>query len=172
MLDYIAITLNTSSTMKAFDKVKNLLIRVRGMMGVPLVCVLRHKLISKDKDEDLPSGEEDTKYTSVDMEVTACAPILSDNANCNQEYDVLKTNGLFVPSFLTDSKKFWSILSVCFGTSSAWQHVKNFAALQNGCQAWWTLNNHIFGAGKVNTMCSDILTTLKTLHYGGDCKNF
>jgi hypothetical protein len=109
---------------------------------------------------------------SVDMETMAQAPILSDNTSYDQEYDTLEDHGPFVPSFLTDTKKVWSILLACFGLSSAWQHVKKFAAKQNGRQAWRTLHNHFFGGDKVNTMVSNILSTLKSLHYSGDRKNF
>ncbi len=147
---------------------KNLPTRVRGVTGVPLDYVIRILLISEDEDDEPPFGEEDTKYTFVDMETTVCAPILSDDTDYDQEYDA----GPFVPSFLTDTKKVWSILLACVGLSSMWQHVKKFAAQQNGCQAWRTLHNHLFGGDKVNTMCSDILLTLKNLHYSGDCKNF
>ncbi len=38
------------------------------------------------------------------MDVTARAPILTENANYTQDYHALKTIGPFVPSFLTDSK--------------------------------------------------------------------
>jgi hypothetical protein len=168
--EYTPLTLNASSAMKVFNKVKNLLTHVHGMTGIPLV--VRIQLISKDKDEDPPFGEKDTMYTSVDMETTARAPILSDNANYDQEYDDLEAYGPFVPSFLTDTKKVWSILLTCFGISSAWQHVKKFAAQQNGRQAWRTLHNHFFGGNKINTMCFDILSTLKSLHYSGNNKNF
>ncbi len=99
-------------------------------------------------------------------------PILSDDTNYDQEYDELKAHGPCVPSFLTDTKKVWSILLACFSISSTWQHVKKFAAQQNGRQPWRTLHNHCFGGDKVNIMCSDILLTLKSLHYSGDRKNF
>jgi hypothetical protein len=98
---------------------KNFLARVCGMTGVPLVYVIRILLIPEDEDNNPPFGEEDTKYTSADMETTACAPILSDNANYEQEYDALEAHGPFVPLFLTDTKKVWSILLACFGLSSA-----------------------------------------------------
>ena len=52
------------------------------------------------------------------------------------------------------------------------QHVKKFADQQNGRQAWHTLYDHFFGGDKVNTMVANVLSTLKALHYGGDCKNF
>ncbi len=125
-----------------------------------------------DENDDPPFGDEDTKYTSIDMEMMAHAPILSDDTNYKEEYETLKAHGPFVPSFLTNTKKVWSILLACFCLSSAWQHVKKFAAQQNGCQAWCTLQNHFFGGDKVNTMVSDILLTLKSLHYSGDRKNF
>ncbi len=60
---------------------KNLLTRERGMMGVPLGYVIRIQLISDDEGDDPPFGEEDTKYTSVDMERSARAPIFSNNTN-------------------------------------------------------------------------------------------
>jgi hypothetical protein len=43
-----------------------------------------------------------------------------------------------------------------------------FTAQQNGHQAWQTLHSHFFGGDKVNTICSDILSTLKSLHYAGN----
>jgi hypothetical protein len=125
-------------------------------------------LIPEDKDNDPPFGEENTKYTSADMETTARTPILSDDADCDLEYEDLEAHGPFAPSFLTDTKKAWSILLACFSAASVWQHIKKYAAQQNGHQTWHTLHNHFFGGDKVNTMVSDILTTLKSLHYSGD----
>ncbi len=121
------------------------------MTGVPLVYP--------------PFGDEDTTYTSIDMKTTTRAPILSDNADIyDKDTENLEAYGPFVPTFLTDTKKVWSILLACFGLSSAWQHVKKFASQQNGRQAWRTLRNHFFGGDKVNTMVADILSTLNSLH--------
>jgi hypothetical protein len=103
--EYTPLTLDTSSATKVFDKVKKILARVLGMMGVPLVYVIRILIIPDDENNDPPFGDKDTKYTSVDMETTAHAPILSDIASYEEEYKTLKTHGLFVSSFLTDTKK-------------------------------------------------------------------
>jgi hypothetical protein len=143
------------------------------MTGVPLVYVIRVVLIPEEEKDDHPFGDKDTNYTSIDMETTAHAPILSDNADIHDEDPKsLEAHGPFVPTFLTDTKKVWSILLACFGLSSGWQHVKKFASLQNGRQAWRTLHDHFFGGDKVNTMVTDILSTLKSLHYDGDQRNF
>jgi hypothetical protein len=142
------------------------------MTNVPFVYVIRIWIIPEDKNNDPPFEDEDTKYISIDMETKARAPILSDDADYDQDYDTLKAHGLFVPTFLTDTKKVWSILLAHFCLSSAWQHVKKFAAQKNGPQAWRTLHNHLFGGDKVNTMVSDIFSTLKSLHYSCDRKNF
>ncbi len=142
------------------------------MMGMPLVYVIGVVLIPEDKKDNPPFGEEDTKYTSIDMETTARAPILSDKADYEEEFETLEAYGPFVPTFLTDTKKVWSILLACFGLSSAWQHVKKFSAQQNGHQAWRTIHNHFFGGDKVSAMVSEILLTLKSLHYSGDPNNF
>ncbi len=102
----------------------------------------------------------------------ARAPILSNKADFEKEFETLKAYGPLVPTFLTNTKKVWSILLACFSLSSAWQHVKKFTAQQNRPQAWRTLHDHFFGGDKVSTMVSEILLILKSLRYSGDCKNF
>ncbi len=140
---------------------------------MPLVYVIRVALVLEDENDDPPFGDKESKYTSIDMEMIARAPILSNNADIyGEDSGNLKAHGLFVPTFPTDAKKVWAILLACFGLSSMWQHVKKFANQQNGRQAWRTLHNHFFGGDKVNTMVADILSTLKALHYGGDRRNF
>jgi hypothetical protein len=169
------LTLDTATATKVFDKVKNILAQVCGMTGMPLRYVIRVALIPEQKKDNPPFGGEETKYTSNDMETTARAPILSDDADIFDEDpdpENLEAYGPFIPTFLTDTKKVWSIFLACFGLSNAWQCVKKFASQQNRCQAWHTLYNHFFGVDKVNTMVSDILSTLKSLHYSGDQRNF
>jgi hypothetical protein len=140
---------------------------------MPLMYVIRVALIPEDEKDDPPVGDEDTKYTSIDMETIARAPILSDEADIyNEDLEKLEAYGPFVPTFPTDSKKVWAILLACFGFSSAWQHVKKFASQKNGRQAWCTLHDHFFGGNNVNTMVADILLTLKSLHYSVDQRNF
>jgi hypothetical protein len=140
---------------------------------MPLVYVIRVVLIPEEEKDDPPFGDKDTNYTSIHMKTTACAPILSNDADIyNKDPKNLEAHGPFVPTFLTDTKKVWSILLACFGLSSMWQHVKKFASQQNGHQAWSTLHGHFFGGDKVNTMVADILLTLKSLHYSGDQRNF
>jgi hypothetical protein len=140
---------------------------------VPLLYVIRVAFVPESDDDDPPYGEEDSKYISIYMEMIACTPILSNEAEIYGEDTVdLEANGPFVPTFPMDSKKVWAILLACFGLSSAWQHIKKFTNQQNGRQAWCTLHDHFFGGDKVNTIVADILSTLKALHYGGDWRNF
>ncbi len=140
---------------------------------MPLLYVIRVALVPEDDNDDLAFGDEDSKYISIDMEMIACAPILSDGADAsNKDASDLEANGPFVPTFPGDSKKVWVILLACFGLSSAWQYVKKYANQQNGCQAWCTLHDHFFRGDKVNTMVSDVLSTLKALHYSGNQRNF
>jgi hypothetical protein len=74
-------------------------------------------------------GEEDSKFTSHDNKMTVRFPILTDEADYdNLTYNELEVKGPFTPTFLTDSKKVWSILRVLFLTSGAWQHVTKFTA--------------------------------------------
>jgi hypothetical protein len=135
--------------------------------------VIRVVLIPEDEKDNPPVEDEDTKYTSINMETIARAPILSDEADIyDEDPENLEAYRPFVPSFPTDAKKVWAILLACFGLSSAWQHDKKFASQQNGHQAWHTLHDHFFGGDKVNSMVADILSTLKSLHYSGDRRSF
>jgi hypothetical protein len=150
--EYTLLTLDTATATKVFDKVKTILGRVRGVTGMPLVYVIRVALIPEEEKDDPPFGDEDTKYTSIDMETIARAPILSDEVDIYEEdTENLEAYGPFVPTFLTDTKKVWAILLACFGLSSAWQHVKKFASQKNGRQAWRTLHDHFFAGGTRST---------------------
>ncbi len=105
--DYPSLTLDTSTATKSFDKVRTILGQTRGVTGVPLLYVIRVALVPPDDDDDDPAfGEEDSKYISVDMEMIARAPILSDEADTGDEdTSDLEANGPFVPTFPVDSKK-------------------------------------------------------------------
>jgi hypothetical protein len=102
--------------------------------GVPLLYIIRVALVPPEDDDNDPAfGDEDSKYISIDMEMIAHAPILSDEADTsNKDTSDHEANGPFVPTFPVDSKKVWVILLACFGLSSAWQYVKKFANQQNG----------------------------------------
>ncbi len=113
-------TLDSSSAAKVFEKAKTYLTHVRGVMGVPIVYILRHQLIPEDKDDDTSFRVEDTKYNSIDQETIARASILTNKANYNDEYETLKTNGPFCFCLPHDLKKVWSILHKCFGSAGTW----------------------------------------------------
>jgi hypothetical protein len=170
--EYTAIALDINSAGKAFEKVKTILTRILGVLGVPLVYVIRHVStpdLARDDDE---FGDEDSKYTSHDHEMITRCPIVSDDCDWDLEWDELEVKGPFVPTFLADSKKVCAILHALFSTSSVWQHVKKFTATQDGRQVYRTFHSHFFGADKVNTMVNDILSSLKSMIYQGDRKNW
>jgi hypothetical protein len=115
--EYPLLTLDTSTAMKAFDKVKTISGQTRGVMGVPLLYVIRVALVLPKDDNDNPAfRDEDSKYISIDMEMIARALILSDEADTSDEdTSDLEANGPFVPTFPVDSKKVWVILLACSG---------------------------------------------------------
>jgi hypothetical protein len=144
--EYTLLTLDASTATKVFDKVKTILGQVCDVTGLPLVYVIRVALIPKDEKDDPPVGGKDPKYTFIDMETIAHAPILSDEVDIYKEGpENLKAHGPFVPTFPTNAKKVWAILVACFGLSSMWQHIKKFASQENGRQAWSTHQDHFFG---------------------------
>ena len=176
--NYTAMTLDLASAAEAFEKVKTILTRIRGVLGVPLVYVIRHQPVPEVEERDPEFGGEDDPvtgecmYTSHDHEMITRCPIIANNADWDLEWEELEAQGPFVPSFLTDSKKVWAILHALFSTSSVWQHVKKFTTAQDGRQVYGTLHSHFFGKDKVNTMVNDILLSLKSKIYQGDRKNF
>ena len=57
------LTLDTSTTTKAFDKVRTILGQTRGVMGVPLLYIIRVALVPPEDDNNDPAfGDEDSKY--------------------------------------------------------------------------------------------------------------
>jgi hypothetical protein len=105
--DYPPLTLDTSTATRVFDKVKTLLGRVRGVTGMPLEYVIRVALVPEDENDDPPFGDEESKYISIDMEMIARTPILSNDADIYGGVSGnLKAHGPFVPTFPTDAKKF------------------------------------------------------------------
>jgi hypothetical protein len=103
---YPSLTLDTSTATKAFDKVRTILGRTRGVTGVPLLYVIRVALVLPEDDDNDPAfRDEDSKYISIDMEMIARAPILDDEADTsNEDTSDLEANGPFVPTFPVDSK--------------------------------------------------------------------
>jgi hypothetical protein len=116
--EYVSIALNLASAAKGFEKVKTLLTRIQGVLGVPVVYVIRHLLIPKEPERDPAFGDNDTAYTSHDHEMITCCPILTEDCNYDLSFDELELQGPFVPTFLTDSKKVWAIPHALFSTSS------------------------------------------------------
>jgi hypothetical protein len=170
--DYPAQTLDLASAAKTFNKTRTLLSRVRGVTGIPLSYVIRAILFPPHKSDNPAFGEQESAYTSIDLELISRAPILDAQCDLMDDKDKLEEIGPFALTFLTDAKKVWAILHAQYATSLAWQHVKKYSTMQNGRQIWRTLHTFFFGGDRVNTMYSDIILTLKTLFYRGDLKNY
>jgi hypothetical protein len=176
--NYVPIALNIASAAKTFEKVKTILTHIRGVLGVPLVYVIRHLLIPEDPERDPAFRDNETiagdsEYTSHNHETITRYPILAgENCDYDLKYGELEIQAPFVSTFLTDLKKVWAILHALFSTSSVWQHVKKFTAIQNGREVYRTLHSHFFGKDKVDTMRNDIISSLKSKIYQGDRKNF
>jgi hypothetical protein len=104
--------------------------------------------------------------------LTSQAPILSADADEGDNNEDLATKGPFNITFLMDAKKVWAILHAQYATSAAWQHVKKYLTTQNGRQVWRTMHTFFSGGDRVSTMHANIISTLKTLFYSGDRKNY
>ena len=170
--DYSTQTLDMASAAKTFDKTKTLLSRVRGVTGVPLSYVIRGKIKVEHEADEPEFGATDSKFTSIDEEMIARAPILSEDADENDPDETLEASGPFHVSFLTDAKKVYVILHAQYSTAGAWQHVKKYSTTQNGRQVWRTLHTFFFGKDRISTMYAEIIGTLKLMWYKGDLKNY
>jgi hypothetical protein len=110
--EYTAIALDIASAAKAFEKVKTILTRIRGVLGVPLVYVIRHHLFPEDERDDPAFGDDDDekpKYTSHDHEMITRCPIVSDKGYTESYHDPVpdpETQGPFVPTFSLTRRRF------------------------------------------------------------------
>ena len=145
---------------------------MRGVTGVPLSYVIRNILKPPDAVDDPAFGAVNSTYTSINLERISQAPILSADADWSNEDKKLKADGPIDVIFLTKVKKVWAILHAQYATAVAWQYVKKYLTMQNGRQVWRTLHNFFFEGDRVSTMHTDIISTLKTLFYSGDRKNY
>jgi len=160
------VTLDTKTAAATFERVRNILSRIRGCTGVPLSYVIRHTLIPPDEEED-PSyfDEEGSTYASIDLEMIARAPILSPRANEDWSLERLEDEGPFHNKFKHDNRLVWSILSSMFSTGGQWQYCKTFTSSQNGRRVWFTLHDHFYGKDRVTQHASQILSKLNSLTY-------
>ena len=145
---------------------------VHGVTDIPLSYVIQNILDPPHAVDDPAFGENDSIYTSIDLELISRAPILSADADLSEDDEKLEANGPFNLIFLTDAKKVWAILHAHYSASVTLQHVKKYLTTQNGRQVWRTLYTFFFGGDRVSTMHRDIILTLKTLFYSGDDKNY
>ncbi len=165
--------LDAQRAAQAFNQATTILRCIRGVTRVPLAYVVRHQIIPDFEDKDLPMVYRDSRFTTHDEEMEARAPIID-----GEEYDGyakgedLEKHGPFSASFLSDTRKVWSVLHSLWSTTSAWAHVKTLDKTQNGRQVYRTLHKHFFGGNKILTLSTNILTTLQGLTYTGDSKNY
>ena len=170
--NYPTATLDLALANKTLNKTWTALSCVRGVTGVPLSYAIRN-ILKPPPAVDYPAfGETNWAYTSIDSELILWAPILHVDTNLSNNDNDLKANGPFNLTFLTNGKKVWAILHDQYSASAEWQHVKKYSTMQNGRQVWRTLHTFFFGVDRVSTMHSNIILTLKTLFYSGDCKNY
>ena len=168
-----AIHLDNNQAARSFDQAVTILRRIRGVTGVPLSYVVRHKLIPTHHADDPACGKVDSDYTTFDEELEARAPIIEEhNYYSDVTVEDLERSGPFHPAFRSDTKKVWATLHALFGTTSAWAHVKTLDKTQNGRQAFRILHKHFFGGNKVSMMATTVLSNLRNLTYTGDTKNY
>lgn len=175
--------LDAQRAAKCFDQATTILRRIRGVTGVPLSYVVRHRLVPDEDDGgDTPMGSRNSRFTSYDEEMEGRAPILHADADVGHprftfgpnkaSFEEFEKDGPFHDAFLSDTRKAWSVLHALWSGSTAWHHVKTLDKTQNGRQVYRTLHQYFFGGSKVATLTTGILSSLRSFTYTGDSKNF
>jgi hypothetical protein len=117
--------LDAQRAAQAFDQVTTILRRIQGVTGVPLAYVVRHQIIPNFEDKDLRMVYRGSRFTTYDEEMEARAPIIdAEEYDGYAEGEDLEKNGPFAASFLSNTRKVWSVLHSLWSTTSAWAHVK------------------------------------------------
>jgi hypothetical protein len=120
--------------------------------------VVHHRIILDNNFFDRQMSFQDTLFKTYDEEMEGRAPIIDiDNYNENADDETLERDGPFTTSFLSDTKKAWSMLHALWSTTPVWAHVKMLDKMQIGRQVYCTLHKCFFGGNKVVTLSTNIL---------------
>jgi len=113
---YTAIALDLASAAKAFENVKTILTPIRGVLGVPLIYVIRHLLIPKDEDNDPTFGDPSTPLTTMRQSLAALSYLMTVTGISGGMNSKLK-DPLSQPSSLT--RKRFGLFSACYSRPPA-----------------------------------------------------
>ena len=149
---------------QAFNQAMTILRRIWGVTKVPLAYVVCHRIIPNNNFFDCLMSFHDTMFKTYNEEMEAWAPIIDiDNYDKNANDETLERDGPFTISFLSDTKKAWTMLHALWSMTLAWAHVKMLDKTQNGRQVYHTLHKHFFGGNKVVTHLTNILLMVRVL---------
>ena len=130
-------------------------------MRLSLITAYSNRIIPDNNYFDHPMSFGDTLFKTYNKEMEGRASIIDiDNYNKDANNETLEKDGLFTTSFLSDTKKAWSVLHALWSMTPAWAHVKTLDKMQNGRQVYWTLHKHFFGGNRVAMLSTNILSTL------------
>ena len=111
---------------------------LRGKIGVKRVP-LSYVVVSKEAVA--PSLDEPvTRFSSVEDEMVACAPILE--------------GGMMTATFKADTMKVWGLISVIRRDLYCWNHVKSSHRTIDGKKAYIDLWDYFLGPDNVDNMAS------------------
>jgi hypothetical protein len=148
---------------------------MRGLTGVHLVYVVRHKL--KGPNDFVMTSMGDSSffekggsiYLPINDELIAWALILSCTLTVYQQLQASRPlslkNPLTPASLLTWTNFTW-------GKSGWWRYVKKCRMTKNGCKVYQTLHTMLLRGPQVVSMGSAIIAKLQLFRYVGDRKNF
>ena len=139
--------INDKNWPKTMESISEFLDSYLGEMKIPLGYVI-HQSVA------LPEGlDSREKYATYAEDMIHCAP-----------HDT--------PTFLSDNRKVWDIISSITCEEECWTYVKLAQRSHNGCVAFFMLYNHFLGANNVNNMASESEYKLANVLYHGKKKRW
>ena len=150
-----SLTLDDATVTKSINIFEEHLGRMRGINGHPLKYVLRHAAQVIAAHLDLPFGDPNSNYVSMDDEMVGRAAIYSQEVDCDE------TDGPWSKVFLIDAATVFALMEKAFGKTTFWTNAKQFSKKKEGRKAWRALIKYHFGNDRSVTIAETLRTKLQ-----------
>ena len=140
----------------------------RGINGTLLSYVVRDSIKVKPEADD-PAAD----YASIDEEMKARAPIVLDEHVGTRTAKELEDAPMahLHPAFKADAITAYGKLRAIFGDTAAWIYAKSIKN-KMGRKVFIAIFEHYLGDHHITFVISEVHSTLRAAHYGGEKRNF
>ena len=164
--DMPSLSLDDANVTKSISTFEEQLGRMRGIMGHPLKYVLRHIAQVPAAHHDLPFGDPNSSYVSMDDELVGRAQIYSREVDCDED------DGPFSKVFIIDATTVFALMEKAFGKTTFWTNAKQYNKKKEGRKAWSALIKYHFGNDRSVTIAETLRAKLQNAVFAFPKRNW